>query len=314
MNIEEVIEEKSKIESSMSRALVAKRTSSRALAVAEGLIANLIWASSFVLVKIALEHMGPLTIAGLRYFLAFVILLPFLVRNGKKIRILDRSHWLKLFAIGFSAYTIGNGALFWGMKFLPATTASFLMSLLPLMVLFAGGIWLGEKPGRLQVLGVFIGLFGSLLFFSGGLQPGQPLGISAVLVGLVAFLIFAILGREIARERQVDTLSLTAFPLAFGGGLLLLIALPIEGWPGNAPIAWMIVIWLAIINTAIAYILYNRSLQVLTALEINVLLNLGPFGTAFLAFFLLGETLSTIQITGMVIVVAGVIFVQARSR
>jgi drug/metabolite transporter (DMT)-like permease len=70
---------------------------------------------------------------------------------------------------------------------------------------------------------------------------------------------------------------------------------------------------LALINTAFAYFIYNRSLQLLTALEMNVLLNLIPFATALLAWILLGETLSFIQILGMIVVVTGVIFVQARS-
>jgi len=286
----------------------------RTRAIAEALTANLIWASSFVLVKIALEEMAPLTAAGLRFFLAFVVLAPFMVRN-KKIK-LPRSVgvWTRLFLVGISAYTVGNGALFWGLAYLPAVTASFLMSLLPLLIMLAGSLWLKEVPSRWQILGVFVGLAGSALFFSSGLEPGEPLGITLVAVALLGFLIFGILGRELARDRVVDTLSLTAIPLAFGGSLLLLVGIIVEGQPGFAPTAWLIIIWLAVINTSFAYFIYNRSLQVLTALEINVLLNLGPFGTALLAWVLLSETLTLVQILGMIVVVTGVVFVQARTN
>jgi drug/metabolite transporter (DMT)-like permease len=289
-------------------------TITRTRAIAEGLTANLIWASSFVLVKIALEEITPLTAAGLRFFLAFVVLAPFMLR--KKRIVLPRSAgvWVRLLLIGFTAYTVGNGALFWGLNYLPAVTSSFLMSLLPLLILFAGSIWLKELPGRWQILGVFVGLAGSSLFFSSGLESGEPLGIAFVGVALLSFMVFGILSRELARDRVVDSLSLTALPLAFGGGLLLLIGLIVEGLPGFTPTAWLIIGWLAVINTSFAYFIYNRSLQVLTALEMNVLLNLGPFGTALLAWILLGETLTHIQILGMVVVVTGVVFVQARTN
>ena len=283
---------------------------SRALAIAEGLLVAAIWASSFVFVKVALTDMGPLTVAGLRYFLAFAVLLPFMLRGPKSARPVSRRLWIRLLAIGVSAYAIGNGALFWGLKYLPATTGSFMMSSVPLLVLFAGIVWLKEIPTWWQVVGLMITLVGGALFFSPGLESGEPLGIAIVSIGLFGFAAFGVLGRAVARDQQTDTLWLTAVPLAFGGGLLLLIALPLEGLPPLSGSAWAIVAWLAIVNTALAYILYNHSLQVLPALEMNVLLNLSPLGTAVLAWLFLQESLSRDQIIGIVIVIAGVMLVQ----
>jgi drug/metabolite transporter (DMT)-like permease len=282
---------------------------SRFVAIAEGVLATLIWASSFVFVKIGLDYMGPLTIAGLRYFLASLLLLPFVIHREKTKRPRTSSIWLRLFLIGFSAYAIGNGAMFWGLKYLPATTGSFMMGFSPLLILFAAAVWLKEIPTRRQIMGVVVALTGSVLFFSTGLRVGEPLGLGIVAVGLLGFLFFGILGREVAREQKVDTLSLTAIPLAFGGGLLLLVALPLEGLPAFSLTGWGIVLWLAVINTAFAYLLYNHSLQVLTALEMNVMLNLSPLGTAVLAWLLLDERLSIIQISGMIIAIIGVVFV-----
>jgi len=283
---------------------------SRTVAIAEGVLATLIWASSFVFVKIGLDYMGPLTIASLRYFLASLLLLPFVIHRENTKRPWTSSIWLRLFLIGFSAYAIGNGAMFWGLKYLPATTASIMMSFSPLLILFAAALWLKEIPTRRQLMGVMVALAGSVLFFSTGLRVGEPLGLGIVAVGLLGFLFFGILGREIAREQKVDTLSLTAIPLAFGGGLLLLVALPLEGLPTFSVTGWGIVLWLAVINTAFAYMLYNHSLQVLTALEMNVMLNLSPLGTAALAWLLLDERLSFIQIVGMFTAIIGVVLVQ----
>jgi drug/metabolite transporter (DMT)-like permease len=282
----------------------------RIAAIIESISVMAIWASSFVFVKVGLDCLGPLTIAGLRYFLGFLILLPFLIRKGRSTLPLSGKLWLRLFAIGISAYTIGNGALFWGLKYLPATTVSFLMSLSPLLILMGGIVWLDERPSGWQLFGVFVSLAGSGLFFSSGLQSGETIGLLIVFVGLIGFTSFGLLGREIARVRKIDTLTLTTIPLAIGGGLLLIIALPLEGIPQISGKSLGIVLWLAIVNTAVAYMIYNHALQTLTALEMNVVLNLTPLGTALLARFFLGESLSTLKLTGMIVMIIGVIFVQ----
>ena len=80
---------------------------SRSVAIGEGLVVAVLWASSAVLVKMGLhEDIGPLTLAGLRYSLAALALLPFaLRRNGVSLRVLLPSLWLRLAVLGLSAYT-----------------------------------------------------------------------------------------------------------------------------------------------------------------------------------------------------------------
>lgn len=277
-------------------------------------MATFIWASSFVLVKIILPQVGPLTIAGFRYFLAFLILFPFMLKKRSEINTFSRKTWLLLALIGISAYTVGNGALFWGLQFLPATTTSLLLGASPLAVLFAGTIFLKETPTWGQVAGVLVSLFGNLLFFSIGLAPGEPLGISIVIIGMLGFTAFGILGRYVARAGQMSTLLLTGIPLGIGGGLLFLIGIPLEGWPVFDIQTAIILLWLAAVNTAAAYMLYNHALKSITALEMNVMLNVSPFGTALLAWILLGEGLERIQIWGIAVVIVGITLVQARKR
>ena len=292
---------------SVTRTTVESR---RLIALGESLLVTLIWSSTFVIVKIGLETLGPLTIAGLRYFLGAVVLLPFLIKRQSLKTPISKELWLRLILIGVSAYTIGNGALFWGLKYVPATTGSFLMSLIPLLVLAGGALLLREIPTGWQIFGVFLSLFGSVLFFSSGMGPGEPKGIVIVGVGLIGFLAFSLLGRGIARDGKLDTLTLTTLPLAIGGILSMLLALIVEGIPQFTPKSIIIVLFLAVVNTSLGYLLYNHSLRELTALEMNMVLNLSPIFTALLSWVLLGETLGTIQILGMIVVIVGVVFVQ----
>lgn len=285
----------------------------RLLAVGEGLLVSAIWASSFVIIKIGLVHLGPLTLAGVRYFAAFLFLLPLMALSGTFRRNPAPGRWGRLFLMGLLAYPVSNGALFWGLQYVPATTAAFLHSLLPLPSLVLALVWLREIPIPRQLLGLTVALAGSGLFFSQGLGAGDPLALAVIGLSVVAFGVFVVLSRALARESHVPTLPLTALPLGFGGGLLLAVALPLEGAAPPALEGWVAVFWLAVVNTAVAYLLYNHSLRTLTALELNVLLSLSPLGTALLANLLLGERVTLPQVVGLVVAISGVLLVQRRS-
>jgi drug/metabolite transporter (DMT)-like permease len=299
------------MERSRISGLITKNRRTVALLVA--LLVTMIWSSSFVIVKFGLETLGPLTIAGLRYSLGAIALAPFFLLNRGKRKPIPKDLWPRLVLIGISSYTIGNGALFWGLKYIPATTGSFLMGLIPLLVMVGGAIFLKEIPTRWQGVGVFISLVGSLIFFSGGLQPGEPLGIAILALGLVGFMAFSLLGRGIAREKSLDTLVLTTVPLIIGGLITMSIALVVEGIPHFTIRSIWVVVWLALVNTSLGYLLYNHSLRELTALEMNMVMNLTPLFTAFISWILLGERLTLLQGTGLMVMILGVILVQ-RSR
>jgi len=290
------------------------RNSSRLRAIAQGLLVCVIWASSFVLVKMGLAYLKPLTLAGLRYFTAFLLLLPLMAFRGELKRDPAPGYWGRLFLIGLCAYTIGNGALFWGLQYLPATTGSFLLGLVPIPILFLGILRLKEIPSVWQVVGLLVTLGGGWLFFSPGMSAGEPLAVGIVGIGLLAFAVFGILGREVAKAQQVPTVVLTAIPLGFGGGLVLILALAMEGMPSLSLAGLAIVLWLAAINTALGYLLYNHALRTLTALEMNVLLNLSPLGTAILAALFLHEQVLPVQLIGIVALILGVSVVQWEGR
>ena len=284
---------------------------SRALALFEAFLVSTIWASSFIFVKLALSELGPLTIGGLRYFLGFMCLLPFLRRSNFA---LARAQWLRIALLGFSSYVLGNGAMFWALRFLPATTVSFLMSLITITVLLGGVFWLREIPNRFQSFGIVIALAGMVLFFSPGLSAGEPIGLAIFALALLGFTSFGLLSRATALDRQMETLTLTALPLAIGGGMLLAIALPVEGIPNASLKTWGLLLVLATVNTALGYILYYHALQSLQAFEMNVLLSLSPIWTAILGWMLLNEVLSVVQWTGIFVVLTGVMLVQKRSH
>ncbi len=280
------------------------------VALLEALLTTAIWGSSFVVAKVGLRSIGPITLAGLRYFVAFLLLAPFLAHR------LRSSGWpsprllRRLALLGISAYLVGNGAFFIALQVVPSTTVSFLMGLIPILILLGSLLWLKENPTRWQTSGLVVSMAGTVLFFLPGMQANVWRGIPILGLGILGFGFFGLLSRLMVRERQVDSLTLTAIPLAVGGAGLLAVGLPIEGWPQLTPVGLGIVLWLAVVNTAIAYLFYNHALQHMTALQMNLVLNLAPFVTAVLALTVLGEQLVTVQWAGMVVGTAGVALAQ----
>lgn len=284
---------------------------SRRRALGEGLLVTLIWASSFVIIKVGLAFMPPLTLAAWRYASAFLLMLPVLVFRGQAYPpTVERGAWLRLAIMGIAAYPVGNGLLFWSLQALSATATSFLYGFTPVMVLLLGILVLREFPTALQLLGLGIVMLGSYLFFGVRLSAQQLHAVGAMLLSTVGFAVFGVLGRDFARDNRIDSFHLTAWPLGFGGAALLLIAWLFEGAPTFSPAAIAVILWLSVVNTALAYTLWNHALRTLKAFELNVLSNLTPLATASMAWFLLREPLHPHQIIGILVVLSGVTLVQ----
>lgn len=289
--------------------MLSRLSHPRFLTAAELAVLPLLFGSTVVLAKLALVDLGPVTLAALRFALAALILLPLAVRRAP-VRLWPRSVWIRLAAMGITFYVMGNGSLFLGLKLVPATTAALLLSLTPLVVLILGIPWLHEVPTPLQLGAVLGCIAGSVLFFARGIDAGQPLGIGIISGGLVCSAAFTLLARGLARENSIDTLSLTAIPIAIGAALLLAIAAVMEGAPHLSPADWGIVVVLAAFNTVGAPLLYTHALRSLTALELTAVLNLNPFVTAILAWVFLGNRLSPFQLGAMLVVVLSVFTLQ----
>jgi drug/metabolite transporter (DMT)-like permease len=277
------------------------------LALFEAIFVVTLWSASPVLVKIAMADLSPLQLAGARYFGAFICLVPFLLWNSRQVlRNLSLSAWLRLALMGILAYPIGNGLFFWSLKTLPATTSSFLLSAIPIFTLVVGIVWLKERPNWLQGVGFLLALIGGVIFFGMRIEAGDGLAVGAALLGGISLATFGLIARDFVRKGEVNSTVLTAVPMCIGGGLLLVIA-PITEIPTTPVIGT--VAWLAIINSALAYVVWNHALKRLQAFEISIVGNLMPMGTAILAPLLVNEVVSGRAWVGMVVALAGVMLV-----
>lgn len=286
----------------------------RVLPILEVLLASAIWGSSFVGVKAVLDHAGPFTIAALRYSIAAALLIPFI--NWRRLfqSQLTVGLWGRLIAIGLSQYTIGNAALFLALRLIPATSGSLALSLCPIPVWAFGVLVLRERPNVLQVVGTVAAIGGSVLFFGTGFVSIPATAIVLLAVAILSFAVLPVIGRKLSRERVLGNIAITGIPLAFGGAVLIVIALIVEGVPHLPVSTWAIILGLAVVNTVGGYLLFNHALQQMRAGEANVLLSLTPLSTAVIAWFAFGEKLTALQLCAMAIVIGGIALAQRRVK
>ncbi len=274
---------------------------------------TIIWASTFVLDSMVIGELGPITLAGLRFFFAGLILVIYLwIKKFDFTKL--KGYWLRLLLLGVLSFSIGNAAVYISLQYLPSTTVSLMMNFVTPIVIIFGALWLKEAPSKIHSVGVAMALAGTVFFFYPQQIPVSNPGFLILISSLFAFGGYTILGRSLARASKINYLAQTAFPLLFGGGILLVAALFLEGIPAFSPRTGLIVLWMIVINSILGYILYNQAIIHLTAVKTNVILNLAPFFTAIIAFFVLGEQLRLQQILAMVIIFAGTYLVQSQTE
>lgn len=183
--------------------------------------------------------------------------------------------WRRLGLVALLGYAVAQGAQFVGLAFLPASTASFILSSIPIWVVVLERLSLGARVRPMQVAGVLLAVLGSLLFFYPVRLAGPVrAGAAVMLLGAWATAGATVLTRSLQILPTVGSLRLTASSMALGSGALLSLAWAWEGpaWPG--PQVVLIIVYLAVVNTAFAWTLWNHVLRTLPAFELNVLANL----------------------------------------
>ncbi|HLE23074.1 MAG TPA: DMT family transporter [Anaerolineales bacterium] len=291
-------------------------TARRSAALA-ALFVVFLWATSWVLIEFGLEAIPPLTFAGLRYGLASLVLLPALHFSGAgaALRSLTRQDIGRLILLGILLYGVTQGAVFLALDALPAVTVNLLWSFSVIVVAGMAALWLSETPTALQWTGVIVATLGALIYFlPARFALDQRFGLLAALVGVTVNAGAAVLGRDVNRSGRTPPVVVTAVSMLVGAALLLGAGLALEEPPTLDLRGWSIILWLAVVNTALAFTLWNSTLRVLTAVESSIINGTMLIWIPILAAAFLGEQLTLKQAAGLLLVAGGTLLVQLRGR
>ena len=288
---------------------------SRIKAILLNLLVVIIWSSSWVLIKIGLKDIPPLTFAGLRYFMAFLVLSPFLLQRHIKQQVKDftRSDWKLVLLMGVVSYFIAQGAQFLSLDYLPATTLSLMLNLTSIFVAISAVFLLKEIPTRLQVIGLLVNLVGLFLFFypfgfSRSAAPGYLFGILCLAANVFGTLI----GRKVNYKGRLNPIAVTVVSMGIGSTIMLTSGLLWEGIPTLSSQSLLILIVLAVVNTAFTFVMWNYSLQTLTAMESSIINGMMLVFITIFSWIFLNETQTFLGVAGLLLAFIGAIIVNIR--
>jgi len=292
------------------------------------LVGTAIWSTTAIFIRYLTTHyaLPPLVLAFWRdLFVAAGLAIAIAVFNQRLFRP-ERRRWKFLLAYGF-VLSVFNMLWTVAVALDGAAVATVLVYNSPVFTALLAWRLFGERLSPAKILAILLSLVGCILV-AGAYDPAawqvNPLGIAAGLLGGLAFAVYSIMGRA-AAQRNMPTWS-TLLYIFFAAAVFLLLyqVIPalMPGSPyslnllalGNSLTGWAVLAALALGPTIGGYGLYTVSLAYLPASVANLIATLEPTMTAALAYFLLGETFTLLQVVGSILVLLGVVILRVWDR
>jgi len=254
----------------------------------------------------------------MRYALAFLCLIPFVLFNSKQrtaLKNLSSRDWLNLSLLGVAPYTLTQSLMYVSLGTLPSAMVSLALNPTSVFIAISGMFLLKERPSSLQWTGLGISAVGlGGYFLPIALERGQGIGLAFAAACMAGNVASGLFGRKVNRGQSLPPLVVTFVSKGVGAALMLVIGGTTQGFGHPTGADWLIIAWLAVVNTAVTFTLWNVTLRTLTAVESSILNSLMLLQIAVLSLLFLGETLSGKDLLGLALVFAGVIVAQVRRR
>jgi drug/metabolite transporter (DMT)-like permease len=218
---------------------------------------------------------------------------------------------MMLILYGFIYIGATQGTQFLGLFYLPAITFSLLLNLTPIIVMILAIPWLGEKPSKVETFLILLGIFGVLLyFFPLDFISVSIIGLIIGLLSLVSNSLSAIIGRAINRNQDTPTLVVTGIMMTFGSLFLISAGLLTEQVSTLSFTSWVYILWLAVVNTALAFTLWNKSMRTLRAIDMTLINSTMMPQIVILSILFLNEFPDILDWIGLIILAISVTAVQ----
>ncbi len=280
---------------------------------------TILWASSLIFAKMVFDELTPIIFVTLRYTLACPLLIPmtlFVVRRQVSPGNV-RKHWKILVLAGLSGPFLSQLMQYIGLNMTTASDAVLLLNFTPVFAVFLAAAFVDERITTVKILGLVLATVGAVLIVFNPspvdpiISPTRLIGDILVIASTLFFAINGILGK--IAVKSVDSASLTLYSTLVAIPFLWLSAAIIEDLTVLLTLslqAWIIVLWVGIVNTALGFMLYYESMKYIEASKVQIALNLiGVWGVLF-SVLVLGELTSLLQIIGGAATIFGVIMVQ----
>lgn len=306
----------------MTAARRAESSATSRLAWAAWTAVCLIWGTTYLGIKIALDTVPPFLMGGFRYAIGGAILAGALRLRGHALP--ARSEWKTLAVLGIFMLLLGNGGVVWGEQYVPSGLTAVLIATSPFwMVSVDAMVRKGQQLHARQWTGLVIGFLGIVLLVwpdivspgtsdaaaGGGSRWGFVAGLISVQIACAGWAI----GSSYTRLHVVpkDVLGSAALQMMFGGLYMLITGTLLGEWHALSFTVrtGLAVGYLCLAGSVVAFAAYSYALQHLPIAVVSLYTYINPVIAVALGTLLLGEAFSMRMVYAGAIIVAGILVV-----
>ncbi|MEK6612713.1 MAG: drug/metabolite exporter YedA [Gemmatimonadota bacterium] len=279
----------------------------------------LIWGSTYLAIRFAIETVPPFLVGGFRFIIAGSLMYAWLRMRG--VARPTGTQWRSAFIIGPLLLTGGNGGIVWSEQFVPSGVVALMVACVPLWMLLLAWLRGGLPPSAREWLGVAMGLFGvSMLVSLGGAQSVGSVSPLAALVMLCSTLSWSV-GSMFAREAPLPSSPLlgSAMEMLVGGAGMLLIALSRGEFALLAAStvstrSALSIVYLAGFGSIVAFSAYKWLLSRVAPAVVGTYAFVNPVVAVALGWAFASEPLSARTLLAMVVIVGAVVMISFKPR
>lgn len=279
----------------------------------------IVWGSTYLGMRVGVETMPPLMLAGVRFLIAGAILFSIVRLRGAAWP--TARQWRDNAVIGTILLLGGNGPVIWAEQFIPSGITALLIGLSPTcMVLIEWAFPGGRRPGPCTTLGLVIGFAGIIVLvapweYVSGVDALPPKGVIAILCSTVFWSGGSILSRHV--RDAAPAFSASAMQMLCGGGALVLGAL-VRGEPGMLHFdaisarSWIAFAYLVLVGSLVGFSTYTWLIKNSTPARVSTYAYVNPIVAVFLGWLMLGEQVTARTLFAAAIIVTSVVIIIVR--
>jgi len=286
----------------------------------------LLWGSTYIAIRFAVEVIPPFAMSGTRFVVAGLLLMLWARAQGAPWP--TRLNWRTAIIAAVMLFVLNNGALVWAARFVPSGTLALIVGATPLwMVLLdwwrptihgrqAGGV----RPSNIVFGGLLLGFFGIILLAGSGemasARPEYAIGIVALLIGTVAWAAGSIYTRQASAGLPDSPIMCSGMQL-LGGGVMLITLSMVTGESAGfqladitlkAGLSW---VWLIICGSILGFGSFVWLMRVSAPARVATYAYVNPVVAIFLGWALAGEQLTPRTLIAAAIIVAAVMIINS---
>jgi len=289
----------------------------RNIGIALGLIGAVLFSGKAILAKLLYRHgVDALDVLALRMLFSvplFALLGLFETRKAQRAGkpSPSRKQWLAIIVLGFLGYYLASLLDFWGLEYVPASLERLILYLNPTIVILLGVLFFGKHPGARQWIALAVSYAGVVLVFGESLRiEGDHilLGGALVLGSAVSYALYLALSGELVHA--LGSLRLVAFSMCVSTVVALIHYFLVRDTAHLLALPWPVIV-LSLLNAVFCTFLpvtFTMSAIARVGAGMTALLSVaGPVSLLFLGAWILGESITWLQLVGTAVVLGGIV-------